>query len=60
MSTKRGRILLKMDNVQVMQPEQEVRDKVASGFRNMDNEQLVWVLSMLMYELNRRGMAMAD
>jgi hypothetical protein len=49
-----------MDNVQVMQPEAEVRDKVAKGFRNMDNEQLVWVLSMLMYELNRRGMAMTD
>jgi len=49
-----------MDNIRVMDPGQEVTDKVANGFRNMDGEQLLWVLSMLMRELNRRSMVMTD
>ncbi len=60
MSQNRGRVLIRMDNIRVMDPGQEVTDKVANGFRNMDGEQLLWVLSMLMRELNRRSMVMTD
>ena len=57
---KRGRILLKLENIQVAAAPEETERKVADGFRGMDNEQLVWVLHMLARELNRRSMVMVD
>lgn len=57
---KRGRIVIRLDNVQVAEPPADVKAKVVAGFRNMDGEQLVWILSVLAYELNRRSMAVTD
>jgi len=60
MGTHRGRIVIRLDNIQVAEPGAEVDQKVRKGFRDMDNEQLVYVLHRLMLEMNRRSMVMVD
>jgi hypothetical protein len=60
MSSKRGRILIRLDNIQVADPGADVRQKTDQGFRALDNEQLVFVLHRLMLEMNRRSMILTD
>jgi hypothetical protein len=60
MTVHRGRVIVRLENVTILKPDEETHRKVVSGFRGMDNEQLLYVLAQLSYELNRRGLVMTD